>query len=97
MGTAIWVFIQAVVGYGSAGAGWYWVGVQVARIAILAFAAKAFSPKVDLSSAAREKLLTVRDSIYPQAFVYGQDMLSGPLIIANTTGNENKFLTMAIA
>ena len=93
MGAETWLaigkFISSVFGFASAGKGWYYFAVQVARLAVVSLAAKAFQPKLDLSQQAREKLLTVRDPIYPQRFIYGQDMVSGPMFLANTQGSEN--------
>ena len=100
MGAETWIaigkFIGAVLGYGSAGTGWYYFAVQVARIAVLAISAKQFAPKADLSATAREKLLTVRDPIYPQTFIYGEDMVSGPLFYGNVSGSQNEVMTLAV-
>lgn len=75
----------------------YVVAVNLARIAILSLISKALAPKIDLSQAAADKLLTVRSSVQPQAFVYGQDMLSGPLLFANTGGEGNNDLHRLVA
>jgi len=98
MGVAEWVAIGKFLGavlFGTATTAPAWA-VFAARIALLALASKALAPKLDLSRTAQEKKLTVRDPIYPQAIVYGQDMLSGPIFIANTTGADNNKLTMGI-
>ena len=94
---AIGNFIGAVFGFGEAVTGWYWFSVQVARLATLALASKLLTPSPDLSFAAREKMRTLRDSIHPQRFVYGEDMLSGPIIFGQVRGAEAEFMTIAIA
>ncbi len=76
------IFFGAAAGASAA----YVLAVNLARIALLSLAAKLTAPKIDLSQAAANKLLTIRSTVQPQAFTYGQDMLSGPLIFANTTG-----------
>jgi len=100
MGVETWIaigkFVGAIFGYGSAGTGWYYFAVTVARIATLAIAAKHLSPKADLSQAAHEKLHTVKDSIHPQRFVYGEDMLSGPIIYGQVSGTKNEHMTLAV-
>jgi hypothetical protein len=96
MGASFGLFIQAVFGFASVGTGWYAFGVFVARLAIVALAAKAFAPKTSLPDSARQKLITVRDPIFPQRYVYGEDMLSGPLFIAGSRGNDNKDLYMGV-
>jgi hypothetical protein len=73
------------------------VAVNLARIAILSLISKALAPKIDLTQAATDKLLTIRSSVQPQAFVYGEDMLSGPLLFANTAGTDNNDLHRLIA
>lgn len=93
---AAFKFIGAVFGIGSAGTGLYALAVNVARIGVLAFSAKALSPKPDLSAAALEKSLTVRDSIALQTFTYGEDEVSGPILFTNVGGTDNRVLTVAI-
>jgi hypothetical protein len=75
----------------------YVLAVNLARVAILSLASKLTAPKLDLTESAANKMLTIRSTVQPQAFVYGTDMLSGPLIFANTTGDGNKELTRALA
>jgi Putative phage tail protein len=89
-------FLTAVFVGGGTYSGWYAFGVYVARIAVVALANKALAPSTSLSNAARRKLLTVRDPIFPQSFVYGEDMLSGPLFLAGTRGTDNKDLWMGV-
>ena len=100
MGAAAWLaigkFIGAALGFVSAGTGWYAFGVYAARIAILAIAAKAFQPKLDLTRTAREKLLTNKDPIAPQNIIYGEDMLSGPLLFGNTVGVNSVDLWLGV-
>ena len=102
MGAETWVaignFIKAIfVGAGAGASAGYVFAVNVARMAVLALAAKAFTPKPDLSQLAREKTQTVRDTIHPQRFVYGRDLISGPIIYGNTRGTDNAFMTLAVA
>ncbi len=92
----IWEFTKAVFGFASAGSGVYYAAVQVARLAVLALASKALAPKLDLTRTALEKLITVRDPIHPQSFVYGRDMLSGPLFVANVHNTDNKDLLLGV-
>jgi len=97
MGAAL-AFIGAVFfGVGAGASLAYVVAVNLARIAILSLVSKALAPKIDLSQAAADKLLTVRSSFQPQAFVYGEDMLSGPLLFANTAGEGNVDLHRLVA
>ena len=89
-------FLGAVLGFTGAGTGLYFVAVQVARIGLLALAAKLTRPKQDLSTQATNKLLTRRDTISPQNYIYGEDMVSGPLAYTNVAGTENRDLFFAI-
>ena len=76
-------FVGAIFfGVGAGASLAYSIAVGLARMALLSLASKALTPKVDLSQTAADKLVTVKSSIQPQAFVYGQDMLSGPLLFA---------------
>ena len=75
----------------------YVIAVNVARLALLSLVSKKLAPKIDLSSVAQDKMLTLKSSIQPQAFVYGQDMLSGPLIYAQVAGGSNDNLHRVIA
>lgn len=75
----------------------YTVAVQIARIAILNAVQRALFKKPNLSQTAADKLVTVRGTIRPQAFVYGQDMLSGPLLFGQVTGDNNKYLHRLVA
>lgn len=75
----------------------YVLAVNLARVALISLANKLAAPKVDLTQAAANKMLTIRGTVQPQAFTYGTDMLSGPLIFANTTGDGNKELTRLVA
>ena len=93
---AIWGFTKAIF-IGTEAVGFYAFAVNVARLAVLAIASKALTPRPDLSQTAREKLTTVRDTIHPQRFVYGEDMLSGPIIFGQVSGTKNEDLTLAIA
>ncbi len=74
----------------------YIFAVNVARVGLLALTAKLTAPKLDLTQTAVEKTLTVRDPIAPQQIIYGQDLVSGPIIYTNVAGNENRNLFMAI-
>ncbi len=87
------IFVGAAVG-ASAG---YVLAVNLARVALLALVAKLTAPKLSLSKRAQIKTFTVRDPIAPQAFVYGEDMLSGPIIFSNVAGSENRNLYVLIA
>jgi hypothetical protein len=75
----------------------YVLAVNLARIAILSLASKLAAPKIDLTQSAANKMLTIRSTVQAQSFTYGEDMLSGPLIFANTTGESNKELTRLVA
>lgn len=91
-------FIGAILFGTAAGASAaYVLAVNLARIAILSLASKLTAPKIDLTQSAANKMLTVRATVQPQSFTYGEDMLSGALIFANTTGNANKELTRLVA
>ncbi len=96
----VFKFLGAVLfGAGAeAGAG-YILAVNLARVGLLALTAKLTAPKLDLTEAATIKSLTIRDTIAPQSFVYGEDMLSGPIIFSNVccAGNENRNLYTLIA
>jgi hypothetical protein len=87
------VFFGAAAGASAA----YVLAVNLARIALLSLVSKLTAPKIDLTQAAVDKMLTVRSSVQPQAFVYGQDMISGPLIFANTSGDDNQNLHRLVA
>lgn len=75
----------------------YVLAINVARLALLALVAKLTQPKLDLNARATTKTLTFADTIAPQAFGYGEDMLSGPMIFANTAGTDNRDLYMMVA
>lgn len=98
MGAETWIgigkFLSAVV-FGTATTAPAWA-VWGARVALLSLSSKVLTPKIDLSQTARDKKVTVRDPVTTQAVVYGQDILSGPMFVANTTGTDNKFLTMGV-
>lgn len=87
------VFFGAAAGASAA----YVLAVNLARIALLSLASKLTAPKIDLTTAARNKMLTVRSTVQPQGFTYGEDMLSGPLIWANTGGDGNNDLHRIVA
>ncbi len=98
MGPAIAFLGSVFFGVGLAGASAaYLIAVNLARLGLLALASKYLAPKIDLQQTAVDKLLTVKSSIAPQAFVYGQEMLSGPLIFANVSGESNEHLHRLIA
>lgn len=91
-------FIGAILFGTAAGASAaYVLAVNLARFAILSLASKLTAPKIDLTESAANKMLTIRSTVQAQSFTYGQDMLSGPLIFANTTGDGNKELTRLVA
>ena len=96
----IGTFIKAVfvgVAAGTTVSAGYILAINIARVGLLALAAKLTAPKLDLSHTAVTKSLTIRDPIAPQSFVYGEDMLSGPIIFANVAGDENRDLYLLIA
>lgn len=94
---AIGSFIAAVF-VGTASANLYYVlAVNLARIGALALIAKLTSPKLDISDIALRKTVTIRDPVAPQKFVYGEDLVSGPIIFSNTSGDENRDLNIVIA
>jgi hypothetical protein len=91
-------FLGAVLFGTAAGASAaYVLAVNLARFAILSLASKLAAPKIDLTESAANKMLTIRSTVQPQKFTYGTDMLSGPLVFANTTGDGNKELTRIVA
>ena len=91
-------FIAAIfVGAGTGASAAYIFAVNVARLGLLALSAKVFTPKVDLTSTAVQKGLTVRDPIAPQAYIYGEDLISGPVIFTNVGGTDNLDLYMTVA
>ncbi len=101
MGAVFWgkvgEFIAAIfIGTASTQAA-YVFAVNVARLAVLALIAKVTAPKLDFSQKATEKLLTLTDPIAAQTFIYGEDMISGPLIFANTAGLSDKDLYKVVA
>jgi hypothetical protein len=87
------VFFGAAAGASAA----YVLAVNLARIALLSLASKLSAPKIDLTTAAQNKMLTVRSTVQPQGYTYGEDMLSGPLIFANTAGSGNNDLHRVVA
>lgn len=96
--TAAAKFIGAIFfGAGAGASAAYVLAVNVARIATLAIAAKLTAPSFDLTESAQEKTFTVRDPIAPQRFVYGEDMVSGPIIYSNLSGAEGRDLWVWIA
>lgn len=97
MGPVLGFFGAVLFGAAAGASAAYVLAVNIARIALLSLISKALAPKIDLTQAASDKLLTVRSSFQPQAFVYGQDMLSGPLLFANTAGDGNKDLHRLVA
>lgn len=95
---AIGKFVGAIFTGAAAGSSAAYVfAVNVARIGVLALSAKLTAPKLDLNTRAREKLITVRDSLAPQAFIYGEDITSGPLLYANVGRTDNKSLYYVVA
>jgi hypothetical protein len=75
-----------IFGAGAGASAVYALAVNVARLAILSYASKALAPNLDLTQVAQDKLVTIRSTVAPQAFTYGRDMLSGPVIFANNEG-----------
>jgi hypothetical protein len=49
-----------------------------------------------LTSTARDRTILVRSSVEPHRIVYGQAMVSGPMVAAFSTGSENEFLHLVI-
>jgi len=91
-------FIAAIfVGAGAGASAAYVFAVNVARLGLLAITAKLAAPKIDFSEKARNKALTLRDTIAPQNFIYGEDVVSGPMIFANVAGTDNRDLYYCIA
>lgn len=75
----------------------YILAVNLARLGLLSLASKFLAPKIDLQQTAADKLLTVKSTVQPQAFVYGEDMLSGPLMFAQVSGDNNEHLHRLVA
>ncbi len=91
-------FIAAIfIGAGAGASAGYVLAVNIARVGLLALVAKLTAPKLDLTQTAVIKSLTIRDPIAPQAFVYGEDMLSGPIIFSNVAGLDNRDIYILIA
>ena len=91
-------FLGAVLFGTAAGASaLYVLAVNLARIALLSLASKLTAPKLDLTETASSKLLTVRGTVQPQGFTYGEDMISGPLIWAQVAGEGNNDLHRIVA
>jgi len=69
----------------------------------LGFLSQALAPKTKksrsapLSSTARDRTTTIRSSVEHHRLIYGQSMVSGPIIAAFSTGNKNEFLHLVIA
>ena len=91
-------FLGAVLFGAAAGSSLIYVlAVNLARVALLSLAARLTAPKVDLTTEAANKLLTVRGTVQPQGFTYGRDMISGPLIWAQVAGDGNNDLHRIVA
>ena len=85
-------FLKAIFVGAIAKSGWIYVlSVNLARVALLAIVAKLTAPRLNLSGRAQTKTFTVRDPIAPQAFIYGEDMLSGPIIFSNMSITRGLF------
>jgi hypothetical protein len=86
-------FVGAIfVGAGAGASVAYVAAVNVARVAVLSLAARRSSHKPALPQVTSEKLFTNRGSVEHERFGFGTDMTSGPLIYANTAGNERRDL-----
>ena len=92
---AVGKFIAAIF-IGTSAGGAYALAVNVARLGLLAVTAKLSAPKLDLTEQAVTKALTIRDPIAPQKFIYGEDMVSGPLNFANVAGTDNSQLFLVV-
>lgn len=97
MGPVIGFFGAVIFGVGAGASLAYTLAVNIARIALLSLVSKALAPKIDLQQTAQNKSLTIKSAIAPQGFVYGQDLLSGPLLFAQVTGENNEFLHRVVA
>lgn len=98
-GLTFWGFIKAVfLGTGGVKVG---IGVQIglaaARVALLGVANKVLTPKLKLTNNATEKLVTVRSAVAPRFVTFGEDLVSGPMLFANTSGSENRSLLVCVA
>lgn len=90
-------FVAVFVGAGAGASAAYVFAVNVARLGLLALTAKLAAPKLDFTDKARNKALTLRDTIAPQNFIYGEDMVSGPVIFGNVAGTDNRDLYYMVA
>jgi hypothetical protein len=52
---------------------------------------------LDNSSKTKDRTHVVRSSIEPRAYIYGQAMVSGPLVYVLSTGSNNSILYMVVA
>ncbi|MEE8599317.1 MAG: hypothetical protein V3S69_07425, partial [Dehalococcoidales bacterium] len=96
--TAVFQFIGALfIGAGAGASTAYILAVNIGRIAVLALITKLTAPKLDLTQVAVTKTITVRDPIAPQKFIYGTDMVSGPIIFADVAGTDNRDLHFTVA
>ncbi len=84
-------------GAGAGASAAYVFAVNVARLGVVALTARLAAPKLDFSEKARRKTVTLRDTTAYQQFIYGEDMVSGPIIFANVAGNSNVDLYYMIA
>jgi hypothetical protein len=97
VGPVVGFFGAVIFGVGAGASLAYTLAVNIARIALLSLVSKALAPKIDLQQTAQNKSLTFKSAIGPQGFVYGQDLLSGPLLFAQVTGENNEFLHRVVA
>lgn len=96
--TAVGKFITAIfVGAPAAASTAYVFAVNVARLAVVSLTARLASPRLDFSDKARRKTVTLRDVAAYQQFIYGEDLVSGPIIFANVGGTNNADLYYCIA
>ena len=97
-GLTFGAFIKAIFVGAAAGAGAGVIaGVTIARIALLAVAAKLTARKPQLPDFASQKLTSVRSTREPRRVTYGRDLLSGPVFFINLGGTDNKTLYQSVA
>ena len=55
------------------------------------------TPGGGFSSEARERSQVIRSSVQPRRVVYGEVLLSGPLVFASSSGSTNEYLHLVVA
>lgn len=80
---------KLIVGIGTAATTAGQVAVLVGRMILLTAAQKALAPKPKIKNFSQQKLITIRATAEPQRLIYGEDLVSGPLMFSNLSGPKN--------